>query len=56
MRRLILAALAGAAAFAPLTPASATHCEFEYKDIHVCVCLTAAGVYREVTGDQLHCA
>lgn len=56
MRRLLVVpALLVAATFAP-APASATHCEIEYKDIHVCVCLTVADVVRDVTGEQLHCA
>lgn len=56
MRRLLFATVLAAAASAPLAPASATHCEIEYKDVHVCVCLTAAQVVRDVTGEQLHCA
>ena len=56
MRRVLFTTLLAGAAFAPLAPASATHCEFEYKDVKVCVCLTVNAVYHEVTGENLGCA
>ncbi|HVF04061.1 MAG TPA: hypothetical protein VNA20_04410 [Frankiaceae bacterium] len=56
MRRLLLAATLVAAGFATTTPASATHCEVEYKKICVSVCLTADVVYHAATGEHLACA
>ena len=56
MRRVLLTGAIAAAAFVPAAPASATHCEVEYKNICVSVCLTADAVYYTVTGEHLGCA
>lgn len=56
MPRLLLAAAIVAAGFATTTPASATHCDVEYKKYCVSVCLTTDVVYHAVTGEHLACA
>ena len=56
MRRLLLATALVAASFATAAPATATHCEVEYKNICVSVCLTADKAYHLATGEHLACA
>ena len=57
MRRLLLvAAVAGGTFALPAAPASATHCDVEYKNVCVSVCLTADKAYHLATGEHLACA